>query len=173
MAVSQPTLTQLGPTRFRIDYTSDLGGTPTFYVYIDGSIVATTTATFFEFTVPIGNQIQIEVFDDDGDNPEESFDSSALLRWAGVDDATGYRVKQYVDAAWVVKGFLLHNSSGVFQFRTAMLADCVTHQFQIVPIDANGKEGEPLELDLEMVRYPDTPTLTATWNEGLGELVIA
>lgn len=172
MAVSQPVLTQLGPTRFRLDYTSDLGGTPTFYIYLMAELIATTTATFYEFTVPAGNQVQIEVFDDVGDVPEEAFDSSALLRWGGVSGAAQYRVKQYESAAWVVKGVVLANASDVYQFRTAMLADCVTHQFQVVPVDANGVEGDVLAMDIEMVRYPDTPDQTAAWSDGLEELVI-
>ena len=147
---------QIGPTLFRFEYASDIEDA-TFYIFLNGEFAAETRETFFEVTVLQGEQVQFDVFDDPDEAPSAYFPSIFILRWDGEPDTVMYRVEQYLDGAWAVQDVVTADDTRVFHYPTGTLADSTVHQFRIVPIDAEGRTGEPLELEAEMCRYPDAP----------------
>lgn len=169
MAITSVAYTQSGPGTFVFTYASNLAD-PTFYIWVNGDLVAETLETSYEVSVPIGDQLQFDVFDDPDDEPTDYYPTRLTLRWEGRDGANTYRVDQYTGGQWVAKSIHPHRVSNLYHYVTGVLDDVTTYQFRVVPIDAEGRSGTALSFTAEMVRYPDEPAQTMTFTAG--ELVI-
>lgn len=170
MAITSLTYTQIGPTMYRFSYESDLED-PIFYIYVDGNLVTETRETTYDVAVPSDWQIQFEVFDDEDDVPDEHFPGSITLRWDGTPDATSFRVDKYIGSQWVAQQVVLSDESRVFHYDSEFLEDSTTHQYRVVPIDGAQRDGTALEFEVEMCRYPDTPSQSMSIDSG--EIVVA
>lgn len=164
MAITSLTRTPIGPTRWLVTFASDLP-TPTFYVYVDGALFATTTETSVEIPVALGRIVFVEVFDDAGTAPSPWYPSTVTLRWTGNDNESLFRIEQYVDAAWAV--LIPVPARGVLgRWESPVLDDNTTHQFRVVPVDSTGRDGIPKEFSGVMCRYPDAPSVAITFGSG-------
>lgn len=161
---------QTGPTQWRFTFSSDLTD-PTYYIYVNGDLVTQTRETFYDLTVGINTQIQFDVLDVADDLPEEFFPGTMTLRWDGTPDATSFRIEQYVGSEWVAKYVVIADDSRVFHYESELLDDSETHQFRIVPIDNEGRDGTILEFEAEMCRYPDEPSQAMSITSG--EITVA
>jgi hypothetical protein len=57
---------------------------------------------------------------------------------------------------------------------TPRLDDLTTYTWRVIPIDAVGNEGTPLEIESEsVVRRPDPPAFTATFDDGTSTVEFA
>jgi len=170
MAITSLTYTQTGPTRFRFTYASNLDD-PIFYIYLNGNLVTQTRETFYDVTASIESQIQFDVLDVVDDLPNEFFPGTITLRWDGTPDSTSFRIEQYVDSEWVARQVIIADDSRVFHYESDLLDDSTVHQFRIVPIDDQGRDGTILEFEAEMCRYPDEPSQAMSITGG--EIVVA
>jgi hypothetical protein len=152
---------QLSSTSWRISWTSDATPAVTFYVYRDGVLIATTTATQWDLTVPPGTSPVIEVLDT-ADPPEKAYPGRIVLTWYSVAGTSSYKVQEYITTIWVDRDQVTDDGRGYFVWTSRWLEDSTTHQFRIVPAGTNGNDGTPQELDVLMVRHPDDPTPTLT-----------
>lgn len=144
---------------YRLSYASDLV-TPTFTIYRDGALVATTTETSWPADVP-GTW---EVFDD-ATSPAFAYPDFAILTWYAVATAVAYGIDEKQGASWVARETIDDDTSPqYFLWRSDRLADDTTHEFRIVPIDAAGNEGTPISRTLLMVRVPDAPEVTFAYS---------
>ena len=157
MAVTLGIPVQTGPTQWRFAFTSDLPD-PIFYIYVDGAFVTQTRETYYDLTIGINTQVQFDVLDVLEDLPAEFFPGTMTLRWDGTPDATSFRVEQYIGSEWVAKQVVIADDSRVFHYDSELLDDSTVHQFRIVPIDDQGRDGTILEFEAEMCRYPDEPS---------------
>lgn len=159
------TRTAISPTRWLVTMASDLGGTPTFYVYLDGLLFATTTETEIEIPVPLNRIVAVEVFDDPATSPSAFYPSTVTLRWTGQGNEAMFRIEKYEAAAWAVVGQVF--ARGVLgRWESPVLADNTTHQFRVVPVDGTGRDGIPKEFTGLMCRYPDAPDVSISFSGG-------
>lgn len=179
MAVTMGTQQQIGDTVI-LNYSSDLGGSPTFYIYQDGILIAETEATQYTITIEAGAHYQIEILDSETETPAQAFPGYATLTWDRAlgtgstyfDNAAKYRIDEYVSSAWVERVTIDDQGEGFFEWTSRFLEDQTTHQFRIVPIGANGIEGRAVTKSIAMVRRPDKPTATCTYNDPAGTVSI-
>lgn len=169
MAVTLGIPAQTGPTQWRFTFTSNLTD-PTFYIYVNGEYVTQTRETFYDLTIGINTQIQFDVLDVVNDLPAEFFPGTVTLRWDGTPDATSFRIEQYVVDEWIAKQVVIADDARVFHYTSELLDDSEVHQFRIVPIDDQGRDGTILEFEAEMCRYPDEPS--QAMNVTGGEIVV-
>lgn len=169
MAVTLGVPVQTGPTQWRFTFTSDLTD-PIFYIYVNGEYVTQTRETFYDLTIGVNTQAQFDVLDVVDDLPAEFFPGVMHLRWDGTPDSTSFRVEQYVVDEWVAKQVIIADDRRVFHYTSELLDDSEVHQFRIVPIDDQGRDGTILEFEAEMCRYPDEPS--QAMNVTGGEIVV-
>lgn len=155
----------VSPVMWRIFFESDLPS-PTFYVWVDGALVGSTTGGFMDVQVGVGRVAQVDVFDDSGDVPAAFFPSTVTLRWEGTADSALYRVEQWVDSAWRILTQIPDVGSGLRRWSSPPLADGVVHTFRVVPVDGAGRDGVAREFSGVMCRWPDAPDGTVTVEAG-------
>ena len=165
----------VGPLAWRLSWTSDLPGA-TFYVYRDGVLIATTTGGSIIVTVEAGETPLIEVYDDASTSPMESHPGRIMLAWcasSGSPEVNYYRVDEYIGAAWVERARLRDDGRGYFTWRSRQLEDCTSHQFRIVPVGDNANEGAADTRTILMVRHPDPPEVSYTWDSGTRTITVS
>lgn len=146
-------------------YTWKYDSEPTFYVYINGTLVSITTATSQLVTVRPGTYAVVEVFDDALDAPSEQWPDNVLLSWTGLPDVAHYRVEQYISSTWTEVDKVYPNVKESYLYRSASLADVTTHQFRVIAVGANGEESNARTWSILMVRRPDTPELDYAYDD--------
>lgn len=156
-------ITSLGNGLYELTWSSTLT-TPTFYVYRDGNLVLTTPATSLIVFVPAGDSPVYEVLDDPAGVPTEAYPGYMILAWYASAGAASYRIDQFVGAAWNTLINIDDAGQGTFQYRTGTLPDGQTSQFRVVPIGLNGNAGTPAVFASLIVRHPDPPNVTMTFN---------
>jgi hypothetical protein len=143
---------------------SDLAS-PTFYVYVNGELFATTEETTIDIPVPLGRIVAVEVFDDAGTAPSAYFPSTVTLRWTGQGNEALFRIEKYEDSTWSTVGQV--PARGVLgRWESPVLADNTVHQFRVVPVDGTGRDGIPKEFTGLMCRYPDAPRVSVSFGSG-------
>lgn len=173
MAVTITTDTQVGPTDWLWEWSSDLGGTPTYYLYVDGVLVATTTRPWYQVSLTPGEQVQFEVLDTD-DLPTPAYPSRVWLMWDAVTDAATYRIDRWDGDSWEpVQTVTPAFGQTYFRVATAVLEDGVTHRYRVVPIAGDGNEGTAREYVIPVVRRPDPPDVAYTYDADTGEIVVS
>jgi len=157
VTLAQPEILYSSPagTVYRFAWTSSLED-PTYYVYQGNELLATTALEFWDITVQPGVSAVVQVFDAD-ETADAVFSGFAILGWASVTGGDSYRVQEYVSAAWTTRETVQSNGTEYYNWRTRYLEDVTTHQFRVVPVGENSEDGEPMYLDVAMVRHPDAP----------------
>jgi len=168
----------------RATATSDLSGTVYFHWYLDGVCVASGTLASHCFALPVGRSARLAVIDTtDADfdpvaNAPDGWPAWRSLFWvrsldSGVDY---YRIDQKLDAGdWSAVGRVAAVAGQwSYSYETGQLADLGTYTWRIVPVDAAGNDGTPTEIGPEkIVRTPDAPEFTATFDEGSTKVTFA
>jgi len=147
-------------------------GSGTFYVYVDGFLYTTTTRTWYDVPVPAGAVLAVQVFDSSSDTPDDVHPCQFVFFWERSPDAVHYRIERYVDAAWSVVHRVHERGQWIYNYRTAVLEDETEHQYRIVPVGSDGREGTAKTFTIKMVRRPDRPTQTITYDSGTGMLSV-
>lgn len=175
MTITSQTYTPLGNI-IQVDVVSDLTD-PSFYWYLDGIYTGSTVEPRKSFYVSAGEQAEIVVLDsvDPAFDPIASaptaFPARRSLQWVrSVDaDVEFYRVKQQREA----EGFLtiaeVPAVAGrwLYSLLSPRLDDLTNYTWEVVPVDAAGNEGTAQTIGPELVvRKPDAPDFTATFNPG-------
>lgn len=163
---------QIGRWSIRLRWSSDQDD-PTFYIYRDGTLVATTKATEWTFTLESGDIPVIEVLDDADATPATVYPSRFTLSWYAVTDTDYYRIDEYVGGEWLVCAKLTDDGAGYFKWVTRVLQDATTHQFRVVAVDAAGNESTATTMTALMVRHPDPPDVTYSYDSGTGKVTVA
>jgi len=145
---------------------------PTFYVYRDGELVTTTQQTSMLFTVATGDKLVLEVLDDADALPSTAFPGRLTLQWAATAATDHYRVEEYVGGQWTERQSIADDGSQYYAWQSRYLEDETTHQFRIVPVGTNGNDGAATSFSCLMVRHPDAPTPTWSYNSGTKKATI-
>jgi hypothetical protein len=159
MAVTHETPRYVGGGRWRLAWSSGLGSPPPdgYRIYRDGALVARTDLEVWDFVLRAGEQLVVEVLDDDDLQPAVAFPGKLTFGWRRVAGAAEYRVEEYVAGLWVVRRNVPETGAEWLEFTSRYLEDDATHQFRVTPVGKNGNEGTPVSFAVLMVRHPDTP----------------
>lgn len=153
------TTTRLSETRYLLSFKSTLSD-PTFYIYRDGILVTITKQNWWKFEVYSGAMLQIEVKDDDSE-PSAAWPGQVLISWERDAEAVKYYIQKYVGSAWVTERIIL---DGSLYHWTPYLEDETTYHYRVVPIDENETAGQSREFAIVMVRRPNVPSVTITYD---------
>jgi hypothetical protein len=153
VTIEQPV--RKGTTSWLLRFSSDLPN-PTFYIYLNGIIVAQTQLTEFTVGVNLNENYVIEILDDSDAEPLQIFPGKVRLGWFFVSNTEYYRVDEYVGGVWTRRKKIREND-GYMQFESRFLEDGQTHLFRLVPVGTNGNDGTAREFSVLCVRYPDEP----------------
>lgn len=172
MAVTITSRTRYDANTWRIDWSSDLGGTPTFYIYRNGILVEQTTRTWAQIYVEGGASIDIEVLDTTA-APQAGYPDRAELIWEHVTDALKYKVEEYVDSIWTERQTLLATGATYYFWESRRLEDATTHQFRVTALGAGDVAGTTHTFIIEMVRRPNLLGVNYTYDDVLGKITVA
>lgn len=171
VTINPPTITDRAVT---FTWSSSLGGTPTFYVYANGLLVQTSTATSWTWFGVRGRQVVIEVFDvAPPHTPAAVPAGQTRLCWYEQDGVEEWSVEQMVAGVWTEVLVLPDTDNWFYTYLSDYLADGAFHRFRVRPVFNLTHYGEPLEFGVFMVRHPDTPAVDYTYNSGPKTLTIA
>ena len=157
MAILEITRTNLGYGGWLLIATSD-EERPTFYAYQEGLIFSENQSGLFYFNLEDGEELRVDIVDDQDDAPDLGFPGRAILQWDADADATSYRIDQYVDAAWAEIYSVQADTRSVYGWTSDYLDNLTSYSFRVVPI-VSDNDGYPLEFTFYMHRRPDRPTV--------------
>lgn len=163
MAVTLVSSQQIDANVWRLEWSSDLPS-PTFYIYVNGTLTSITTNTWQLLTVQPGSYVTFEVFDTPEDMPSAQWPANIVLGWAGIDGAAHYRIERYADGQWLEVDTVYANPTDSYIYRTAPVEDCTEHLFRCIAVASNGQESAAREWVIFMVRKPDVPTLSYAYD---------
>jgi len=172
MAIDSFNSTPIGGGSWRISWTSDLGGSPTFYVYRDGALISTQTEASIEIFVAVGESVHLEVFDAEPAITPQPFPTRLLVQWRDVPGATHYRIERYISAVWTTVGSVPEDGLSLYQWESDVLADDTSHDLRVVVVDTNGNESTATTLSALLVRHPDAPVWSSTYASGTKKITI-
>jgi len=170
-----------------VTVTSDLtppgGAMVRYYWYMDGAYVATTVAPERAFSLVPGEQVRIEVIDswdlnfDPVANAPVGWPARRAIWWcrSSDEDVDHYRVEQKKGSGdWEVLGSVAAAGRWSYSYLSTQLDDLATYRWQVVPVDAAGNDGTAIEIGPEkIVRTPDAPDFTATYDSGTEKVTFA
>jgi len=163
---------------------SDLTGTVYYHWYLDGGYLGYTTTPYRSFTLPQDDQSEFAVVDttdasfDPVANAPTHYTAKRPIWWvrSAATDVDYYRVDQKKGAGeWEQIGVVYEDATHWdYQVTTPRLDDLGTYTWRVVPVDTIGNEGTALTIGPELiVRTPDAPEVTITYDEGTDKVTIA
>lgn len=160
---------QVGGTTVLVEWTAGSPGT-TYYVWVNGALYATTQNPYAEIAGAQGEQLVVQVFNSASDTGATAVYGRATLNWYEREGAEYYRIEELIDGTWTERDFI---AAGLWfnVWVSRWLEDSQSHAFRVVPI-AGDVDGEPVPSWRYVVRYPNVPTSTLTYNEDTGNLEI-
>lgn len=170
MAVTFSKQLRIGET-IRLAWSSDKQ-TPTYQVYLWGELYAITASSFLDVHVNSGENVIVEVLDNDHEVPTKIYPPWVTLRWfeSASQDVNYYLIEEFVASVWTERKKVYDEGQGYFTWRSRQLEDETTHQFRITPIGVNGNAGTASIHSYFMVRNPDPPLYG--FAAGLGFLIV-
>lgn len=166
----------LGSDLYLITWSSDqvISASNPFRIYQDGVLISTQTDTSITVHVSSGSLPVFEILDDSEAVPEPGYPAYSVLSWALDADASAYRIERYNGATWDEVVLLSPDLTTSFQsWQSSTLDDLSTTQYRVLAIDAAGNEGSPTAITVFMVRHPDPPAVSMTFNSGPRTVTIA
>jgi hypothetical protein len=131
----------------------------TFYIYLDGRLIATSLQKEISIGVNLDESYVVEILDDINEIPMQVFPGKARLFWFSSEDTDYYKVDEYITDAWVTRAQIRDNG-GYMSLESRFLEDGISHQFRIIPVGTNGNEGAAKEFAVLCVRHPDVPAVS-------------
>lgn len=167
-----------------VTVTTNLPGRIFYHWYLDGTWVGMTATNQRAFVMLPGEQATIDCiptqdagFDYLANSPDV-FTRRVVLWWirSADTDVVSYLVEQQKDAgSWVEIGSLDYEADRwEYRITTPQLDDQGAYAWRVSSVDAAGNVGTPVTLDSRIiVRTPDAPDFTATFNEGTTRVAFA
>ncbi len=164
-------------TSFKIAFRSQRTPPVSFRVVREGDTITSFTSSTGNgsvvLTVGSGESPYFEILDNDNQRPHDAYSGDATLQWRVIEGASSYAVQEFIDSEWTTEQTVTEDGTNNHLFVTRWLEDSQLHQFQVVPIDASGHAGTPITRTIDMVRTPDVPSVSYTFNAMTGTVTIA
>lgn len=173
MTVSIDAPRRIDRNTVRITFSSDLGGTPTFFIYVDGKLVSEQQHTDYIVYLSAGHSPHIMILDALDAEHIERFPGRIMAQWSDTAATDHYRLEEFISAAWVLRAKIPDLGESLFKWFTRYLEDVATHQIRLIPVGTNGNQGTAISVGILMVRFPDIPDVSYTYNSGDAKVTIA
>ncbi len=155
-----------------------------YWWYVDGAFVDMTRSNSHSFYVETGDQVRIDVIDNNDPNFDPyanapaGYPSRRTIWWVRSlsTDVAYYRIAENKDAAgWSqVATVYADDRAWTYSYLTDRLDDLASYQWRVVPVDTLGNDGAVLARDAEtIVRTPDSPNFSATFDAGTGKVTFS
>lgn len=165
--------TALGGPRWRLTVTTDRSAGWVWW-FFDGALHSVTAAR--ELVAAVSGTVHIEALA----TRSAARDQTQLgrvprtrqrtLEWLkSTDDVDEYHLEWATGAVgdtWARFATVTSTGQWAYQHKTPVLADGTTYRFRVVPVKAGNRGTAAAWPAREIVRYPDTPAWTATFDEG-------
>ena len=147
----------LGNGYWKVTWRSNLFPPATFWLWLNGELIGTTSAYEYVVAVPVDGQAEFFVFDNADERPPRFYPNRLDVYWPGATGAVQYRVEQFVGAEWVKIGarVLVNGNNVSFEFESPKLDNEASHQFRVIAVAENENETTVLDKTALMVRRPD------------------
>jgi hypothetical protein len=110
---------------------------------------------------------------DNASGPGEVFPQRILLGWYAVDGADYYLVQEQFAAGWTTRQRIVADGRWYYTFRSRILEDQATHRFRVAPRTDAGLAGIPADYSVFMVRHPDPPSKSYSYNGATRVLTVS
>lgn len=172
MTVTMNDLEQVSQDTFKISWTTTETD-PLFYIYKNGKLYRKTYDTEIIVTLDGDESPVYEVFDNATSRPSDFFPDRVKLNWWCTESGVDYfEVAEFVSGAWVVREKIYTNGGVYYDYLSRVLEDCQVHTFRITPYGTNGNAGTEILRSVLMVRYPDVPDASFTYDSGTGKITV-
>lgn len=157
--------------------TSTLGAGAFYFWYLSGSYAGRTRTPSQQFYLEAGDQERLAVLDsldpnfDPILNAPADYPARRTITWqrSFSTDIEHYRVEQQTDGGdWSVLTRISDTGAAwEYSWTTARLTDLTEYVWRVIPVDQAGNDGTPISTtSTKLVRRPDAPNFTATFNAG-------
>ena len=170
MAVTELAPLHKGGMDWELRYSSDLPGTPTFYIYRDGVLLGTTTSTTYHVVVQPSDSFIFEILDDTSDPSTVQSTRGELIIQASP-YAVYYVIEQYIASVWTEVARIQDAGTPTYTWRTPVLADGQT-QFRVTAYDSMGNASAAVTMEAFLSTPPDPLTWTGAYDSETGLLTI-
>ncbi len=173
MSIAFDGIEQIGGTRWRYTWTAT---TSPYRVYYRGELRETVTDT--EYTIAASDASSeppvIEVLDASDTDPPEmlKYPPRLALQWRGVEGAAAYLLYRYEDTAWVHRATVLESGRGYYEHVTDVVDDLSIADWAVYAVSAKDNSSYPVEVSGRIVRNPDPPEVTMTYDKPNSEIDI-
>jgi hypothetical protein len=145
-----------------------------FRVYRDGLLVSEQDARQYLAHIAPGESPIFEVLDNPALHPSPAYPPYLFLGWKADSDAVQYRVEENVASVWTLRALVTAQAGEDWlTHATGVLVDETQAEWRVIPVDAAGNQGTAKTFTVLMVRYPDPPSVTFTYNAGTGAVTLA
>lgn len=84
----------------------------------------------------------------------------------GMANLLFFQIEQFVDAAWIVRGFTPYMQTGYHNFTSAAITDDSTVGWRIIPTDTANNQGAVVPFTVGMVTLPAVPEIAVAYAAG-------
>ena len=131
VTIDQNNIKVIDPYTWELTWSSDLGGSPTFYVYVDGTLSFPTQETTGRFTADYGVYPVVEVLDDSTAAPSTAFPARVFLSWNTVAGTDYYLIEEDIATVWTERARIRDEGQSFFKWLTRALEDVTSHDFRV------------------------------------------
>lgn len=114
----------------------------------------------------------IEIIDRDDQNPTPAFPGRFTIAWYDASGALSYTIQEYVGGVWTDRQTIQADGRLSYDWQSRWLEDSTAHQFRVRATGPGGTSTLASFTAL-MVRHPDAPSVTYTYDAGTGEVTVA
>lgn len=177
MSVMIESVVQESVFTWRVVWSSTLGADTEVTISQNGAVIATTTGTEWTFTVPIGEQLIVEILDSEDEALEGVSSRRIGLGWHESEDENPeevdyYRIDEFEDAAWSEVNRVPNDGSAFYFWESPYLANLAAKVYRVIAVGLNGNEGSAREFTTTVVGFDDVPLATYSYSSGTGKVTV-
>lgn len=164
---------RIGPNAYRISWDSPNYPNGPFWVWVNGRLVGQTASRSYVVTVNAGESVFVDVFVAALDRPPTYYPDRIVIQWPGNSSALRYVVEQFVSGQWTQRGSIPESGRAYYSWQSGVLADVTTHSFRVKVVGSNGVSSSYATHSTMMVRVPDSPLPSWSYDDQSQEVTIA
>lgn len=169
------TIERVDDLLFILKWVDDVEEPTEYSVYREGKLIDLITCNGIGsvyLTIGVGESPFVEVFRTGERLPRKAYPGHLDLNWMAVGGAEAYRIQKLNGIIWTTVADINETGLGAFIYLTDWLSDGDVHQFRMLPIDAANNVGTALEHDVLMVRHPDVPNVSYSYDSDTGKITV-
>lgn len=162
----------IGNGYWLIRWTSNNLPPVTYYVWINGALVATTPLTQTIIYVGTDEELEIFVFDDADDLPPPYYTKKIDIYWERAEETSHYLVQQWVDTQWVTLRQQPEIDLASYEFTTDPLPDLSQQQFRVVAVGRSENQTVIKIMSVLVVGRPDRPSVSWSYDDPTRQVTV-